>query len=83
VDMDEEEDEDMVEVEEDHPLVLIVVKVGHVSIFCTKPRALSVGTVQYMEHATEYFPNLLKKWEEKKAHCNMVTAQVVWESKER
>jgi hypothetical protein len=27
-----------------------------------------------MEHVIEYFPNLLKKWEETKAHCNMVIA---------
>jgi len=28
-----------------------------------------------MEHVIEYFPNFLKKWEEKKAHCNIVATK--------
>jgi hypothetical protein len=27
------------------------------------------------KHVTEDCPDLLKKWEEKKAHCNMVTTE--------
>jgi hypothetical protein len=47
---------------------------GHVSILCAKSHALS-GYHYSTDHATKEYLNLLKKWEEKKAHCNMVTAE--------
>jgi hypothetical protein len=46
--------------------------IGHMSRFCNKLCALC-GYIYSIEHATKDCPNLLKKWEEKKAHCNMVT----------
>jgi hypothetical protein len=41
-----------------------------VSIFCTKTHALC-GFCCSIEYVTEEFPDLMKKWEEKKEHYNM------------
>jgi hypothetical protein len=49
-------------------------EVGHVSRFYTKPCALC-GYCHSTKHVTEDFPDLLGKWEEKKAHCNMVIVE--------
>jgi hypothetical protein len=43
-----------------------------VSLFCTKPHALCGYC--YIPVTGDY-PDLLKKWEEKKTHYNMVTAE--------
>jgi hypothetical protein len=46
----------------------------HVSRFCDKPYALC-GYCYNLEHVTKDFPKLLKKWEKKKTHCNMMTVE--------
>jgi hypothetical protein len=33
------------------------------------------GYCYNLEHVTKDYPDLLKKWEEKKTHCNMVTTE--------
>jgi hypothetical protein len=45
------------------------------SLFCTKLCALC-GYFHSTEHVTKDYPDLLETWEEKKAHCNMVTAKL-------
>jgi hypothetical protein len=37
---------------------------------------LYVGTIVSTKYVIEEFPDLLKKWEEKKEHYNMVTADM-------
>jgi len=49
-------------------------QIGHVSIFFTKLCTLC-GYFYSPEHVTEDCPNLLKKWEKKKEHFNMVTVE--------
>jgi hypothetical protein len=66
-DMVEDKKEDMVEVEEDEILTFNFGDVFQVSIFLTKPCAL-YGYFYRTEHAIEYFHELLKKCEEKKAY---------------
>jgi len=50
------------------------VEEDHVSRFLTKLHPL-YGYFYNTKHAIEDFLDLLKKWEEKKVHCNMVTAK--------
>jgi hypothetical protein len=74
--MDEEEDEDMVVVEEDHLFVLIVEKWAMCHDFVPN-HMLSMGTITSTEHVTKYCPDLLEKWEEKKAHLQYGDCGVV------
>jgi hypothetical protein len=60
--------------EVDPPLVLIVEKLAMCQGFVPN-HMLFVGIVYSPEHVIEDCPDLLKKWEEKKTHCNMVHAE--------
>jgi hypothetical protein len=71
VDMDVVMDEDMEEGEVGPPLVSIVERLVMYQGFCTKPHVLCAYCYS-PEHVIEDCPDLLKKWEENKMHCNMV-----------
>jgi hypothetical protein len=64
----------MEEVEKDPPTCFNYGDIGHVLIFCTKPHTL-YRYFYSTEHVTEDCRDLLKKWEERKAHYNMVTTK--------
>jgi hypothetical protein len=73
-DMDEEEDEDMVMVEEYHLFSLIVAKWAMCRDFVLNP-VCSLWVLSQYRACQRIFSDLLAKWEEKKAHCNMVTME--------
>jgi hypothetical protein len=60
--------EDMAKGEVDPP------EIGHVLRFCTNLCVLCAYCYS-LEHVIEDYPDLVKKWEENKTHCNMVHAE--------
>ena len=46
----------------------------HLERFCTKTCTLCTRCYS-VEHVTKYFPYLMKKWEDNRGRCNMVTVE--------